>query len=132
SLVLAEEGNPELNAADRAAWLARCDVEMDNFRSSLDWLFQNRDLDWGLRLCMALFRFWDMREHLMEGRARLEEILRLAAEEHTAERAKISVFLGALTTALGDYTAAQRFLQQSLALYQQLGDQWGVGAALNA
>lgn len=132
SLILAEEGNPELNASDRAAWLARCDVEIDNFRSSLDWLFQNCDLDWGLRLCIALFRFWDMREHLMEGRARLEEILRLAGEKHTEERAKVSVFLGALTTALGDYAAAQRFLEQSLALYEQLGDQWGVGAALNA
>ena len=77
-LVLAEEGNPELNAADRDMWLARCDIELDNFRCALDWLFQTSDLDWGLRLSMALFRFWDMREHLAEGRARLETILRLA------------------------------------------------------
>src|SRR5258708_4324007 len=49
-LVLAEEGNPELSSADRARWLAQCDVEIDNFRSALDWLLQTRDLDWGLRL----------------------------------------------------------------------------------
>ena len=77
-LVLAEEGNPELNSADRARWLAQCDLEIDNFRSALDWLVQTVDLDWGLRLCVALFRFWDMREHLTEGRARLETVLRLA------------------------------------------------------
>jgi predicted ATPase len=118
SLVLAEEGNPELESADRAAWLARCDVEIDNFRSSLDWLFQNHELDWGLRLYIALFRFWDMREHLVEGRARLEEILRLAGDGHTEKRAKVSVFLGATTTALGDYAAAHRFLEHSLALYE--------------
>ena len=80
-LVLAEEGNPELSPTDRARWLAQCDVEIDNFRFALDWLFQTLDLDWGLRLCVALFRFWDMREHLTEGRARLETVLRLAGAE---------------------------------------------------
>ena len=84
-LVLAEEGNPELSPAERALWLSRCDLEIDNFRSALDWLFARQDLDWGLRLCMALFRFWDMREHILEGRARLETILRLASSGHTKE-----------------------------------------------
>ena len=79
-LVLAEEGNPELNPAERSRWLAQCDIEIDNFRFALDWLFQTLDLDWGLRLCVALFRFWDMREHLTEGRARLETVLRLAGD----------------------------------------------------
>jgi tetratricopeptide (TPR) repeat protein len=131
-LVLAEEGNPELKPADRAIWLDRCDVEIDNFRSALDWLFQNQELDWGLRLCMALFRFWDMREHLTEGRARLETILRLTGSGFKKERAKVGHFLGALTTALGDFSAAEHFLTQSLYLYQGLDDDWGTAASLNA
>jgi predicted ATPase len=131
-LVLAEEGNPELGSADRARWLAQCDVEIDNFRSALDWLFQTLDVDWGLRLCVALFRFWDMREHLAEGRVRLEAVLRLAGDGHTKERARVSQFLGALTTAQGDFPAAESFLEQSLALYEELDDQWGIAASLNA
>ena len=131
-LVLAEEGNPELKPEDRVLWLTRCDLEIDNFRSALDWLFQNQELDWGLRLCMALFRFWDMREHLTEGRARLETILRLAGSGFKKERAKIGHFLGALITPQGDFSAAQQFLKQSLNLYQELGDQWGTAASLNA
>jgi len=131
-LVLAEEGNPELSTDDRTRWLARCDVEIDNFRFALDWLFQTLDLDWGLGLCVALFRFWDMREHLTEGRARLETVLRLAGEERPKERARVSVFLGALASAQGDYPAAEHFLEQSLALYEELGDQSGVAASLNA
>ena len=131
-LVLAEEGNPELNAADRTRWLAHCDAEMDNFRSALDWLFETRDLDWGLRLCIALFRFWDMREHLTEGRTRLETILRLAGSGHAKERGRVLHFLGALTTAQGDFPAAERFLEQSLCLYEELGDLWGIAASLNA
>jgi tetratricopeptide (TPR) repeat protein len=131
-LVLAEEGNPELSAADRARWLAHCDAEIDNFRFALDWLFEAHDLDWGLRLCVALFRFWDMREHLTEGRTRLETILRMAGAERSRERARVSLFLGALATAQGDYPAAESFLQQSLSLYEELADQSGIAASLNA
>jgi predicted ATPase/DNA-binding winged helix-turn-helix (wHTH) protein len=131
-LVLAEEGNPELSAADRAGWLSHCDAEIDNFRFALDWLFETQDLDWGLRLCVALFRFWDMREHLIEGRARLEAVLRMAGADRSKERARVALFLGALATAQGDYSAAESLLQQSLSLYEKLADQSGIAASLNA
>ncbi|HLH07683.1 MAG TPA: tetratricopeptide repeat protein [Terriglobales bacterium] len=131
-LVLAEEGNPELTPEERVAWLTRCDIEIDNFRCALDWLFEKRELNWGLRLCTALFRFWDMREHLIEGRARLETVVRLAGAGHLKERAKISIFLGALATAEGDFPAARRALEQSLLLYEELQDDWGIAASLNA
>ena len=131
-LVLAEEGNPELSPVERAAWLARCDLEIDNFRCALDYLLESKDHGWALRLSMALFRFWDMREHLNEGRARLETVLDLAGEGYLKERAKVCIFLGALTTAQADYPAAERFLTRSLNLYEQLGDRWGIAASLNA
>jgi len=131
-LVLAEEGNPELSPAERDLWLSRCDLEIDNFRSALDWLFANKELDWGLRLCMALFRFWDMREHLTEGRIRLENILRLAGAGYKKQRAQIWIFLAALSTAQGDFAAGRPFAEKSVSLYQELNDRWGIAAALNA
>ena len=81
---------------------------------------------------MALFRFWDMREHLTEGRIRLETVLRLAGGGRSKERAKVSHFLGALATAQGDYPAAENFLQQGLSLYEELGDESGIAVSLNA
>ncbi len=131
-LVLAEEGNPELGGIERANWLALCDVEIDNLRFALDWLFQTRDLDWSLRLSVALFRFWDMREHMTEGRVRLEAVLQLAGRERTRERARVAQFIGALASAQGDYAAAESSLGQSLVLYEEMGDQAGVAASLNA
>ena len=131
-LVLAEEGNPELGPVERARWLTQCDVEIDNFRSALDFLFQTLDLDWALRLCVALFRFWDMREHLTEGRIRLESVLRLAGSERSEERARVLLFLGALASAQGDYPAAESFLEQGLSLYEELGHESGIAASLNA
>lgn len=131
-LVLAEEGNPELDGVERARWLAQCDVEINNLRAALDWLFAAGELDWGLRLCIALFRFWDMREHLTEGRARLETALRLSGNGFAKERGRILHFLAALVTALGDYQAAHEYVEQCLALYEELEDQWGIAASLNA
>jgi tetratricopeptide (TPR) repeat protein len=131
-LVLAEEGNPELNSADRARWLTQCDIEIDNFRSALDWLLQTHDLGWGLRLSVALFLFWDLREHLTEGRIRLEAVLRVAGSDRSKERARVALFLGALATTQGDYAAAESALEQSLRLYEELGDQSGIAASLNA
>jgi predicted ATPase len=131
-LVVAEEGNPELNPAERARWLGQCDVEIDNFRFALDWLFQTPDPDWSLRLCVALFRFWEMREHLTEGRARLESVLQLLGTEHSKDRARVSLFLGALATAQGDYTAGKHFLEDSAFLYEEADDQSGIAASLNA
>lgn len=131
-LVLAEEGNPELNDVERAAWLARCDMEHDDFRAALDWLFQAKDLEWAFRLSLALFRFWDMREHLTEGRDRLDTVVHLAGDSFPKERAKASQFLGALYTSLGDFSSAQRYLEQALALYRQLDDYWGIAVSLNA
>jgi predicted ATPase/DNA-binding winged helix-turn-helix (wHTH) protein/predicted negative regulator of RcsB-dependent stress response len=131
-VVLAEEGNPELSPIDRARWLGQCDLEIDNFRSALDWLFETENVEWALRLCMALFRFWDMREHLIEGRSRLENVLCIAGGGHSEERAKISQFLGALATAQGDFDAAQRFLEQSLILYTETENRWGIAVSLNA
>jgi predicted ATPase len=131
-LVLAEEGNPEQSATDRGVWLVHCDLEIDNFRLALDWLCETKNPDWGFRLGAALFRFWDMREHLTEGRIRLETLLQMAGSERPRERARILHFLGALATAQGDYPAAKHFLQQALSLYEELADDSGIAASLNA
>jgi predicted ATPase/DNA-binding winged helix-turn-helix (wHTH) protein len=131
-LVLAEEGNPELTESERAAWLNRCDIEHDNFRAALDWLFQTSDLDWSFRLCLALFRFWDMREHQAEGRSRLETILRLSGSDYAKERGKVSHYLSAITTIQGDFAAAARFADESLSIYQKLDDPVGIAISINA
>ena len=107
---------PGTERADRSRWLTQCDAEIDNFRAALDWLFQTVDLDWSVRLCVALFRFWDMREHLSEGRARIETVLRLCGEERTRDRARLSHFLGALASAQGDYRAAEISAKKPLSL----------------
>jgi predicted ATPase len=128
-LVLAEEGNPE---TERAGWLARCDIEHDNFSAALDWLAQSCEVAWSFRLCVALFRFWEMREHLAEGRARMESLLRMVGSGFARERANVLVYLSTFATVQRDFPAATDFVEESLSIYQELGDQWGIAVAMNA
>ncbi len=131
-LVLAEEGNPELSEIERAAWLTRCDIEHDDFRAALDFLFQTRELDWGLRFCTALFRFWDMREQPREGRARLEQIIEMAGTNYTRERAKLYLFVGVFATTQGDYSTSAACAEKSRTLFEELDDPWGIALSWNA
>ena len=131
-MVLAEEGNPDLDEAERTGWLARCDIEHDNFSAALDWLVQSSHAEWSFRLCIALFRFWEMREHLAEGRARLESLLRMGRSDFARERAKVLVYLSTFATVQRDFPAATEFAEKSLSVYQELGDPWGIAVAMNA
>src|SRR6266481_423282 len=90
-LVLAEE-EATACGAEGAEWLERFALEHDNFRAGLEWLTETGDAEWGLRLGAAMFRFWEMREYLAEGRDGLGKLLKLAgAAAPTKARAR-SVF----------------------------------------
>ena len=74
-LVIAEEETLEMNPAEREAWLRACDAEHDNFRAAARHLIAAGDAEWALRLGAALFRFWEQRDHLTEGRETLARML---------------------------------------------------------
>ncbi len=130
-LVLAEEGAEDMAA--HPEWLDRFEMEHDNFRAALDYLIKTRDADWGLRLGAALFRFWETREYLTEGR---DATARLLALEGTAARPKLRARLlftaAVLAGEQGDYGSAQQLLEDSLELCLELNDSRGVAVALNA
>jgi predicted ATPase/serine/threonine protein kinase/class 3 adenylate cyclase len=131
-LVLAEEEATESSGADEAEWLERFALEHDNFRAALEWLTETRDAEWGLRLCAALFRFWETREYLAEGRDRLGKLLKLpvaAAPTKTRERA--TFLAGVLASEQADYASSDALFSESLAIARRLGDKQGVAVSLN-
>jgi len=130
-LVLAEEGAEDVVA--HPEWLDRFEVEHDNFRTALDYLIRTGDAEWGLRLGAALFRFWEAREYLTEGR---DAITRLLALPGTASRPKLRARLlfaaAVLAGEQGNYGSARQLFEDSLETCVELNDNRGVAVALNA
>jgi len=132
-LVLAEEEATEQSGAEGVEWLERFALEHDNFRAGLEWLTETGDAEWGLRLGAALFRFWEMREYLAEGRGRLDKLLKLAgAAAPTKARARALFAAGVLAGEQGDYGSADALIRESLDIARQLRDKQGAAVSLNA
>jgi predicted ATPase len=133
-LVLAEEQASDGGGAESGGtdWLPRFDVEHDNFRAALDHLTQSGNAEWGLRLGVALFRFWEMREHLAEGRDRLTKLLRLpGAATRNKARARALFAAGVLAGGQGG-DATDRLSAESVEINRELNDRWGIAVGLNA
>ncbi|HZE70166.1 MAG TPA: tetratricopeptide repeat protein [Pyrinomonadaceae bacterium] len=132
-LVLAEEGSAADTDAEGGEWLDRFEVEHDNFRVALDWLIESKDADWGLRLALALFRFWEVREYFAEGRERFAKLLKLSsAAAPTKTRARGLFAAGVLAGEQGDYSSADSLIRESLEIGRGSNDLQGVAVSLNA
>jgi predicted ATPase/serine/threonine protein kinase len=130
-LVLAEECAAQATDPASTEWLSLLEVEHNNCRAALDWLTRSGNAEWGLRLGAALFQFWETREHLTEGRDRLEKLLKLeGAAARSNSRARVLFAAGVL--AQGDHRPAYALFEESLQIARELNDTRGVGIALNA
>ena len=132
-LVLAEEENTEMNPAQRELWLRACDGEHDNFRVAMATLIAAGDVEWAMRLAAALFRFWEQRDHLTEGRETLARVLAMPeASAPTRPRARALYAAAVFTDIQGDSLGAETFSREACAIYHQLGDINGMAAAMTA
>ena len=132
-LVLAEEETAEQSGAEGADWLGRFLLEHNNFRAALEWLTESGDAAWGLRLGTALFKFWEAREYLAEGRESLGRLLKLnGAASPSKARMRALFAAGVLASEQGDYASGESLIRESQNIARQLGDNTGVAVSLNA
>ncbi len=114
----------------QAAWLARMDAERDNFRGALAWALDMREASLGLRLASSLWEFWWVRGHLAEGRGWLDEAIAKGRTAPPELRARGLHAAGSLATRQGDYESAAVLFEESLALWEELGDAAGTARSL--
>ncbi len=132
-LALVEQARPEfLQGQESGSWLERLDREHENLRAALQWSDDEPgERRAGLRLAEGLWRFWEIRGHLIEGRAWLERMLSAAGPETSELRANALTGAGILAFMQGDYAAASAFHEESLALRKRLGDRDAISYAIN-
>ena len=127
-LAFAQSADVEVRARPER-WLDQLDAEHDNLRAALDHFSSAAQSQKALALAAALARFWTMRGHFTEGRARLEQLL---ARDETPTAARAHALNGAVGLVLGqaDAATAERYGSEALALHQSLGDEHGVAISL--
>lgn len=130
-LALAEQAEEEVWGPSQVHWLDRLEQELNNVRSALRRSVEHSEVESGLRLAGALWRFWQVRGRVREGRSWLGQLLALSVSTtRTAGRAKALNAEGFLVFLQGDYAAAQAMLEEALAIWRELSDQRGIVEAL--
>jgi DNA-binding CsgD family transcriptional regulator/tetratricopeptide (TPR) repeat protein len=127
---LVERAEAGLGGPEQGTWLARLELEHDNVRAALDALVALGEVESALLHAGSLFRFWEARGHLTEGRDRIERLL-AAGPVAPATRAKALIWTAVMARRQGDYARAGERYEESLATYRELGDAAGIAGALN-
>jgi tetratricopeptide (TPR) repeat protein len=129
-LDLAVEAEPHLTADDQGEWLDRCDTEHANIRAALRWAVEAGQADRAQAAAGALWRFWQQRGHLAEGRRWLEEVLAMpSGQAPTPARAKALAGAGGIAW-WSDQAASRALYSEALAIQRELGDPARLAEAL--
>ncbi len=123
----AEHAEARYLSVEEAPSLDRLEPDLDNLRATLTWAAApvQAHTDLGLRLGAALWRFWQTRGHVREGRAWLRDALARDRGGPTSVRAKALSVAGNLAWIQKDEAAAAALHEESLAIWRQLGDTSG-------
>ncbi|HEX5878245.1 MAG TPA: adenylate/guanylate cyclase domain-containing protein [Actinomycetota bacterium] len=130
-LALAVAAEPHLTGAAQGEWLDRCDQEHPNLRVALRWAVKAGEAGRAQEAAGAIWRFWQQRGHLTEGRRWLEELLALpSGQGPTPARAKALAGAGGIAWWQEDIAGARGFYEEALAIERALGDPAGIAQAL--
>jgi predicted ATPase/class 3 adenylate cyclase len=128
-LVVEAEGH--LTADDQGKWLDRSDQEHANIRAALRWAIEAGDADRAQESAAAMWRFWQQRGHLAEGRRWFEEVLAMpSGQGRTPARARALIGAGGIAWWQQDRTSTGAFYREALAIERELGDSARMAEAL--
>lgn len=128
---LAETAEPHLTGGEQETWLTHLNEEHDNVRAVLAWALARGEVETAARLGSAIWRFWQLRGHLNEGRSWFARILAAGAALPPLLRAKTLKGAGVMAWYQSDYEQATADFETSLRLYRQLDDKDGIAHLTN-
>jgi len=132
-LTIAEAAESQVLSGTEQVWFEQLESNHDNMRAALArCAAATGDAPRGLRLAGAIWRFWYVRGHLLEGRRSLSSLLAISPQDQdAAARAKALRGAGVLAYRMSDYASAGAALEEGLAIHRELGDRQGIVRSLN-
>ena len=128
---LAESAGPAVMGADKRHWLDRLEEEHDNMRAAISWAVETNDAAAALRLTSRLWRFWQMRGYLVEGREKLETAIGLPGSgDHPELLADALDAAAGVAYWLADSEISRGWYLQEVDIRRALGDRAGEAGAL--
>jgi tetratricopeptide (TPR) repeat protein len=118
---LVQEGARHFTRSGSRWWLDRIEVDHDNMRAALKWAIARGDADLAFSVCFAMWRFWQMRGWLHEGRRLVEKALTLENGSIAGRRDALEA-AGGLAYWQADSQATLDFYAGALDLAWQVDD----------
>jgi tetratricopeptide (TPR) repeat protein len=134
-LDLVERARPHLTDEEQMRWLAELDAENENIRAALAHAERmpdsEDDVGVGLRTAAAVWRFWQVRGRLNEGRDVLARLLDLpGARRRDEARAAALGALGSIDYWHGETASMTAAYEEAADIAEELGDRHLLGDAL--
>ena len=117
---------------DAAQWNDRLEREHDNLRAALTWIVENDQGELGLRMIIALWRFWQVRGHLIEAADRIERVLAMpsVSSQPPELRARAYSAAGGIAYWRSNAQDTYRYYHEALGLARSGDDRALLAAAL--
>ncbi len=119
---LARSAASHLQGPDQRPWHDRLERDHDNLRKALDRAGTVPDPELAVAMAFDLWRFWQQRGYLNEGRARLEAIEARHWDLRPESRARLYEALGGVAYWQADEQATSRWYGAALEIRRELGD----------
>ena len=105
------------------------DAEPDNVRAALAWAGDAGEITLEVRLAVAARWYWVLKGHLSDGRRVFDDVVDRSTDASKEVRALALVHGAIFPFRQGDTGVAATWLQESLELYRELGDEEGIARA---
>ena len=131
-LALAERARAGLGGPEQGRWIAELDCERENLLGAHRWCDRAEGgVEQGLQLVFLLKLYWYHQGLLTLGhRVTAEALARTRADDRNLARCRGLADVGQFCTFMGRYAEARGYLEESLVLARELGDQNRIAAVL--
>ncbi|HEX2282870.1 MAG TPA: AAA family ATPase, partial [Thermomicrobiales bacterium] len=120
-----------LTGPDSNAWMDRLEREHTNIRLALEWVVASGEGARGMAFGAGLWRFWETRGYLNEGRRWMDRLFSLAGAEAPSANRVVALFgYGRFTYNHCEYETAEKLFNESYAIASDIGDTSYVAGAL--